>query len=283
MSTRTVLGRVICSALLPHAPILVPGIGGRRAKDVATSLSAIRAAVGRIVTMQPDALIVISPHSPRVPESLGIWSGECLAGSLEAFGFPDRRVNMPVDIALANEIAKVSGRRGVRTGSIIGSSLDHGATVPLWFLAEANWQGPIVVLGLNSLGRTSLLTLGEVIAEAATHLGKRVALIASGDMSHRLTEDGPIGFDSHGLAFDQWFLETVRRGDHRQLLECDPELEAEAAQDALDSALVALAATEFSATGTEVLSYEGPFGVGYAVVILYREAFPMPDTPWLSS
>jgi aromatic ring-opening dioxygenase LigB subunit len=268
MSTRTVLGRVICSALLPHAPILVPGIGSRLAKDVAASLSAIRTAVGRVVSMQPDALI--SPHSPRVPESFGIWAGERLTGSLEAFGFHDRGVNMPADIALASEIAHVSGLRGIRTGSIFGSSLDHGATVPLWFVAEANWRGPIVVLGLNSLCQTSLVTIGEVIAEAAARLGKRVALIASGDMSHRLTEDGPFGFDSHGPAFDQWFLETVRRGDYRQILQCDPELETEAAHDALNSALVALAATGFSATGAEILSYEAPFGVGYAVVILYR-------------
>lgn len=81
-------------------------------------------------------------------------------------------------------------------------------------------------------------------------------------MSHRLSENGPFGFDSHGPAFDQWFLETVRRGNYRQLLRCHPKLETEAVQDALDSALVALAATGFSATGTEILSYEGPFGIG---------------------
>ncbi len=60
------------------------------------------------------------------------------------------------------------------------------------------------------------------------------------------------------------------------LLRCDPGLETEAVRDALDSALVPLAASGFSATGTEVLSYEGPFGAGYAVGILYREAFPVP-------
>jgi hypothetical protein len=56
MSTRTVLGRVTCSALLPNEPILVPGIGDLRSEDVATSLSAIRTAVGRVVSTQPDAL-----------------------------------------------------------------------------------------------------------------------------------------------------------------------------------------------------------------------------------
>jgi len=47
-----------------------------------------------------------------------------------------------------------------------------------------------------------------------------------------------------------------------------------AEEDALDSLLVALGATGFNANGTEVLSYEGPFGVGYGVAILYSEVVP---------
>jgi MEMO1 family protein len=67
---------------------------------------------------------------------------------------------------------------------------------------------------------------------------------------------------------------TLRRGGHRELLDFSPELKEAAEEDALDSVMVALGATGFNATGTEVLSYEGPFGVGYGVAILYSEAVP---------
>lgn len=193
-----------------------------------------------------------------------------------AFGFPDRGVNMPADIALANEIANVSSHRGVRTGSLVGSSLAHGATVPFWFVAEANWPGPIVVLGLNSLGRTSLVTFGEIIAEGS-HLGQ----MRRPDPQWRC-ESPTLRGRTFRVRLTWTGLRPMVPGDRaaRQLsttlLRCDPGLETEAVQDALDSALVPLAATGFSATGTEVLSYEGPFGASSAVGILYGEAFPVP-------
>jgi aromatic ring-opening dioxygenase LigB subunit len=131
------------------------------------------------------------------------------------------------------------------------------ATVPLWFVAEANWRGPIVVLGLNSLGRTRLLTFGEIIAEAPSPPRQTRRPDRQRRYESSTHVDGPFGFDSRGPAFDQWFLEKVRRGGYRQLLQCDPELETEAAQDALDSALVALAATGFSATGRKFSAMKG--------------------------
>jgi AmmeMemoRadiSam system protein B len=262
---------VVFCALLPHAPILVPAVGGARENDAAFSISAMREAARRAVAMQSDTMVVISPHSPRIPGSLGIWTRERLRGSLKAFGFPNTAIDLPVDGALADEIADLSARRGLRTVSIIEPLLDHGATVPLWFVAEAGWSGSIVVLGFSALGQSTLTALGETIAEAAASTGRRVALIASGDMSHRLAVDGPLGFDPRGLEFDRWVIDTLRRGQYRDLLKVDPELEKAAAQDALDSVLVALGAAGFSAAGAEVLNYEAPFGVGYGVAILYSD------------
>jgi aromatic ring-opening dioxygenase LigB subunit len=105
--------------------------------------------------------------------------------------------------------------------------------------------------------------------DAAVRLGRRVAFIASGDMSHRLTLGAPYGFDARGAEFDQWLIGTLRRGGCRELLDSSADLGKVAEEDALDSVLVALGATGFNANGTEVLSYEGPFGVSYGVAILY--------------
>ncbi len=70
---------------------------------------------------------------------------------------------------------------------------------------------------------------------------------------------------------DDQLILILRCGEYRNLLEFDPELEKESARDPLDSVLVALGAVRFSANGAEVLNYEGPFGVGYGVAILYSE------------
>ena len=64
----------------------------------------------------------------------------------------------------------------------------------------------------------------------------------------------------------------MRRGAYRELLQLDPQLDESAAQDVIAPLLVVLAALGFSAAGSELLSYEGPFGVGYSVAILSRDS-----------
>jgi MEMO1 family protein len=264
-------GRVLYAALLPHAPILVPVVSGKREVEVASSIAAMREAARRAVATGSDAIVVISPHSPRETKAFGIWTGERLVGTLKAFGAPHEGIDLPSEGSLVETIAQVSTQRRLPTVSITEPELDHGATVPLWFVAEAGWRGPIVVLGLNSTDHFNVVALGEAVAEAAASAGRHITLIASGDMSHRLTPDAPCGFSRRGLEFDQWLIDILQRGEYHELLKFDPKLEQEAAQDVLDPVLVALGAVGFGKSGAEVLNYEGPFGVGYGVAILYSD------------
>jgi AmmeMemoRadiSam system protein A len=117
-----------------------------------------------------------------------------------------------------------------------------------------------------------LVELGEAIAAAARRAGRRVALVASGDMSHRLQPGAPAGFHPRAKEFDCAFIECLRAGDYHKLLNFDSELQDLAAEDALDSTLVAASAVNWNAAGHEVLSYEGPFGVGYGVAILHQKS-----------
>ena len=135
-------------------------------------------------------------------------------------------------------------------------------------------HGPVVVAGLSLTDHWNVVAFGEAIADAAARIDRRVAFIASGDMSHRLALGAPYGFDARGAEFDQWLIGTLRRGGYRELLDFSSDLDEAAEEDVLDSVLVALGATGFNANGAEILSYEGPFGVGYGVAILYSEVLP---------
>ena len=264
-------GRVVCGALMPHAPILIPAVAGRRQYDAVTTVSAMREIARAIITAAADALILISPHSPGISKPTGIWRSERLQGSLAAFGFPLLAIDLPADSLLADEVARLYLRRVLETASITEYSLDHGAIVPLWFAGEAGWRGPTVVVAVNSADQKTLVTLGETIAEAAASTNRRVTLIASGDMSHRLTVGAPLGYDPRGQEFDSWLLDALRRGAYRDLLQLDPQLGESAGEDVIAPLLVVLGALRFSATEGELLSYEGPFGVGYGVAILSRD------------
>jgi MEMO1 family protein len=234
-------------------------------------MSAMRKAARSIIAAAADTLVVISPHSPRMSKPVGIWRGEHLRGSLRAFSVPHLAVDLPADSMLADIVATLCTRRGLDIVSIAESPLDHGATVPLWFIAEAGWNRPTTVLAVDCADRNTLVALGETIAEAAASTRRRVALIASGDMSHRLTAGAPLGYDPRGREFDCWLVDILKRGAYRDLLQLDPHLEGSAGQDVIAPLLVVLAALRFSAAGGELCSYEAPFGVGYGVAILSRD------------
>lgn len=270
-------GSVVCAVLMPHAPILVPEVGGERGGAAADSCRAMRTAARCVLSHHPEKLVLISPHSPRQPRAFGIWSDDPLEGSFAPFDAPQVGVSLPLDRTLAEAIAAEAEVRGLETWEIRRLPLDHGALVPLWFLVEAGWDGPTVILSLNYPEDQGLTELGEAIAAAAQASASRIAVIASGDMSHRLMEGAPCGFHPQAHQFDEAFIRLVRAGDYRKIEDIAPDLRELAAEDAADSTLIAASSVNWKTTGHQVLSYEGPFGVGYGVAILFAESHSSPS------
>ena len=263
-------GKVIVAVLMPHAPVLVPGVGGERGNGARASVHAMTEAARRVVMAAPETVVLISPHSPRRQGMFAIWADARITGSLAKFDAPKSAVDLPSDESFARTIAEEARSRGIQVWRLRDTDLDHGAMVPLWHLANAGWRGPTVLIGLNYPGEPGLTELGEAIAAAARRAGRRVAVVASGDMSHCLQPGAPAEFHPRAKEFDGKFIECLRAGDYRQLTCLDHELQELAAEDVVDSTVVAASAVNWSADGHEVLSYEGPFGVGYGVVILYQ-------------
>src|SRR5690242_9459119 len=145
-------GDIVFAALMPHAPILIPPVGRDELKSAAGSAAALQTAVGRLVGGHPDALTVISPHSPRRLGAFGAWSGNRLRVSFKRFGAPEAVVDLPNDLSFVAEFKLQARRLGLHTWEIPSQPLDHGALVPLWYLVAAGWTGPTAVLSLNYPG-----------------------------------------------------------------------------------------------------------------------------------
>jgi len=264
-------GRIEFAGLMPHAPILVPGVGGRNLARAEATAQAMATVASHALAARPDTVVVVSPHSPRQSGAFGLWHTPRIRGSLAQFGSPEDQVDLPLDRDFADRLELEAERRGIRMWRIAREPLDHGAMVPLCYLASAGWSGPTVIVGLNFPGEGGLDELGEAIAAAARGLGRRTAIIASGDMSHRLLPAAPAGYDPEAHRFDEAFVGLLRKGAFDDLFKIDPDLQDRAAEDVVDSTRVALAASGRRAAGRhEVLSYEGPFGVGYGVAILFE-------------
>jgi AmmeMemoRadiSam system protein A len=265
--------QIVFAGLLPHAPILVPGVGGKELVQVETTVKAMRRVASHALATQPDTIVLVSPHSPRRSGAFGLWHTPRLRGSLTRFGSPEDQVDLPLDSVFSDQLELEAKRYGLHTWRINDEDLDHGAVVPLHYLVGAGWKGATVIVSLNYPGEGGLDQLGQAIAATAGKLKWRTAVIASGDMSHRLTQTAPCGYDPAGLRFDETFVGLLRNGAFGGIRKFDPALQENAAEDVVDSTRVALAATGYQTAGHhELLSYEGPLGVGYSVAILFESA-----------
>ncbi len=85
-------------------------------------------------------------------------------------------------------------------------------------------------------------------------------------MSHCLKEEGPYGFHPEGPKFDEDLISALKDKDAGRILKLN-DIYPEAGECGLRSICFLLGILEESGLSwqPEILSYEGPFGVGYLV------------------
>jgi AmmeMemoRadiSam system protein A len=107
--------------------------------------------------------------------------------------------------------------------------------------------------------------LGVAIGRAIKKTSRRVAVVASGDLSHCLIPGAPVAYNPRGKEFDLLLVKLLQENRTEEIVRLDPELVEEAAECGYRSVLMLLGVFDGLEVKTQVLSYEGPFGVGYAV------------------
>ena len=250
---------IIWSGLMPHPPIVVKAVGGMRCAEVALTIGSMRSLARDMVAADPHGLILISPHTPRPARGIAAWKTARLEGHFGNFGAAETVIDLPNHVAWTERFARFFPQ----VTELTEQHLDHGALVPLHFLAEAGWHGPTCVLGLPWEG--DLEKIGAAVARACEG-PDTYALLASGDMSHCLKPGAPSGFDPMGKIFDDTFVNLIRTADYRGVLEINSYLCGKACQDVVESCRIAWTATGFHSQNHRFYSYEGPFGVGYGVM-----------------
>jgi MEMO1 family protein len=263
-----------CSVLMCHAPIVVPDVAGHRARQCAETTRAMGDLAARICAHGPDVVVVVSPHAPRHATRWGICTQSPLSGNFGRFGADHIGVTAPGAPLAAARLVPVARDLKLTTREIAGDNLDHGALVPLYFLRQAGWDGPSLLVALPQPGTRSEERMGQALARAAEQAGERWIILASGDMSHRLNQNAPAGYHPLAKEFDRSFKARIDAGDLRGACAIDPALREIAAEDVIDSCAVAAGAVGFRSEGHRTYAYEGPFGVGYMEAVLHEDAPP---------
>lgn len=256
----------------PHAPIEVSEVGRERADVTVATTEAMRTCAALLERFDPDTLVLMSPHAPILRDAFLVDTAARYKGSFASFGASQVRFAPAGDPDLASSIleAAASSRvpaydRGEHLGLESGE-LDHGALVPLSFIdREGRW--PLVEVSLSLLPYETHTAFGRAIAAAAARLGRKVAFVASGDASHRLLPGAPAGFSPDANRFDAEVVRLLEARDLAGLSEIDAGLIDDAGECGLRSWITLGGFLEGREYATRVLSYEGPWGVGYITAV----------------
>lgn len=265
--TEAIAMSVAAAFAVPHPPILMPEVGRGEEKKIERTAAAYRAAMKEAGELRPETVVLTSPHTAMYADYFHISPGEKASGNFAQYGAPQVSLKAEYDTEFVSALSALCGKEGIPAGTFgeRDPALDHATMIPLRFLNEFYTGYRLVRIGLSGLSPEMHYRFGQCIARTAEQLGRRVVFLASGDLSHKLREDGPYGFAKEGPEFDGIASEALGKGDFLRLLELDPEFCDAAAECGLRSFWIMSGALDRKAAESRLLSYEGPFGVGYGV------------------
>lgn len=186
-----------------------PGLAGQRLAELGRDLP------------KPDAIVILSPHWMTRGE-IRVTASNSPDTIHDFGGFPDALYEIqypaPGAPALAAQIVELLSNAGWPSRLDPARGLDHGAWVPLIYLAP---QADIPVVQVSmpaSLNTRSAWQLGEALKPLRE---LNVFIVASGSLTHNLYEfRGRTDHDAEYVKrFAAWTAQTLQTGETSQLLD----------------------------------------------------------------
>jgi hypothetical protein len=293
----------IAAAVLPHPPLLVPGLAGTAAPELDPLRAACREALGTVTAAADLTILVGTGPVWAVPTPSAL-------GSFHAYG-ADLDVTLPALTAL---------QLPARTGNDLPGLPPpaHLAELPLSLAIAAHLLATLdppptrlaAVTVPAALGPSAAAAIGHALAAAGERAASadsgspcgdrggqahgsadrarpaaRIGLVVMGDLSACRTDPAPGGLRPEAAAFDASVTEAFRSATPQRLLDLDPTQAATllasgrvplqvlaGAFEQIDPTGEAGPGRVLDKTGPELrgrVLYEGaPYGVGYLVATL---------------
>lgn len=258
---------IMAAFMVPHPPLIVPEIGRGEERKIQRTIETYRKIAERIGQLQPDTIVLTSPHQVMYADYFHISPGKGAKGDFGQFRAGQVKMEVPYDEIFVENLCKLADARNLNAGTMgeREKRLDHGTMVPLYFVNQFWKDYKLVRIGLSGLPLARHYELGECIKETTEVLDRKVVLIASGDLSHHLKEDGPYGYRNEGPEYDARIMDVMGRGEFGELLEFSEDFCEKAGECGHRSFTIMAGALDRTEVIAERLSYEGPFGVGYGI------------------
>ncbi len=254
---------LVFAAITPHPPLLIPAIGKDNLKKIEKSKRALEKLEEELYLSKPDIILIISPHGTIFPDAFSINLCSDYRTDLREFGDLTTNLTFKGEMKLPNRVREACKTKNYETTMMSEPVLDHGVAVPLYYLTAHLPNVTLMPIGFSGADWKTHVDFGYLLKEEIMRTNKRVAVIASGDLSHALTTNAPAGFNAKGREFDAKIQQLLAAHNTTGLLQLDPQFVEQAAECGFRSILILMGILRNVNYTYESHAYEGPFGVGY--------------------
>ncbi len=258
---------IIFAGIIPHSPLLVPSIGKEHRDELACTLAAIKEIEQALYLAKPDTICIIAPHGVRYPDAFSINLVDTYSGDFKSFGDFSTSITAKSDFLAIDHIQRKLREENIPFTLTSTDELDYGYTIPILLLTPhlpPTWK--LIPVSPSMFDAKSHYEFGKQLKRILHADQRRVAVIASADLSHKLTKDSPGGASAEGPQFDQVITDAVSTNNPKQLFTLSPDIVEGSGQCGFRPIMTLLGTLdEINVTPTK-LCYEAPFGVGYLTV-----------------
>jgi len=231
------LGEIVLAAKVTHVPsLMLSEVDGSPLKAArAGAVDALRELGRRARDRRVSTFVVFDTHwlsnfgyhINANPRHRGAFTSHEAPHMIQ-----DLKYNLPGDTPLAEAIASKAGDRGLNViaHKIESLGLEYGTIVPMHYMNQDGWAKVVSIASPLFTSLEESRTLGEATARAIAASDERVAVLASGSLSHRLWPNknlGPEAWTSVASEFnrqvDLRVLELWQQRRYREFIDMLPD------------------------------------------------------------
>ena len=275
------MGKIVAAMATVHAPQLFTRPPEEDPKQLDASIAAMRKLGQLLDEVKPDVLVIFASDHMETFFLQSVPTFCIVAGDRAHASFAGRDWDLPIHQPFAEALLDGLVARGFDMAYSQDATMGHSFAAPFEWVIEGR-AIPVVPFFVNTYlpplpTAQRCAALGRAIADIVSSRRERVALLASGGMSHY---PGTWKYYKPAFDFDHWCIGELENGHSESFLKLAPEQ-----LDEVGNTEMLPWAPVLGAVGKqhmEVLSYQETAHHGHAVVVFHpgEKADAKPPQPF---
>ncbi|MBQ3434530.1 MAG: AmmeMemoRadiSam system protein A, partial [Selenomonadaceae bacterium] len=109
---------ILGAVAVPHPPIILPEVGRGEEQKISQTTEAYKEIARRIVELQPETIIITSPHSIMYSDYFHISPGVSASGDMAQFRAGQVKLSISYDTDFVKKLSTDAMAQGVSAGTL---------------------------------------------------------------------------------------------------------------------------------------------------------------------